>query len=51
MDGLRDLDDKRIGMDFEIEDMLAEIDTEATFENLDPENTNLEDLVEDSKVG
>ena len=38
-------------MDFEIEDMLAEIDTEATFENLDPENTKLEDLGEESMFG
>lgn len=36
-DNLRDLDEKRQGLDFEIQDLLAEIDTEASYSNVDPE--------------
>lgn len=37
VDNLRDLDEKRRGLDFEIQDLLAEIDTEATYSNVEPE--------------
>lgn len=50
-ENLRDLDEKRKGMDIEIQDLLLEIDTEATFENLDPETGGLADLPEGSKIG
>jgi hypothetical protein len=50
-DNLRDLDLKRKGLDFDISEMLAEIDTEAIFENLDPESGVIGDLPEDSKIG
>ena len=50
LDDLRDLDEKRLGLDFEIQDLLAEIDTEASFNNVDPEQA-VEDLPEDSLIG
>ena len=50
-DNLRDLDIKRNGLDFEIQDLLAELDTEATFQNLDPESGVIGDLPETSKIG
>ena len=37
-------------MDIQIEEMLAEIETQASFEGLDPENTQIADLPEDSKI-
>jgi len=36
---LEDLDEKRIGLDFEIQDLLNEVDTEATFEGIPPNPT------------
>ena len=32
----RDLDEKREGLDFEIQDMLTDLDTQGIYENLDP---------------
>lgn len=40
---LEDLDEKRIGLDFEIQDLLNEVDTEATFEGIPP-NPTLEEI-------
>lgn len=48
---LKDLDIKRNGLDFEIQDLLAELDTEATFQNLDPESGTIGDLPETSNIG
>ena len=50
MDDLRDLDEKREGLDFEIHELLAEIDTEATYSNIDPDAI-VDQLPEDSKIG
>ena len=35
-DHIKELDEKRQGLDFEIQDLLAEIDTQASFEGMDP---------------
>jgi len=40
---LRELDLKREGLDFEIADMIMEMDTVASFQDL-PENAKLEDI-------
>lgn len=49
LDMLRDLDKKREGLDFEIHDMLEEMDTAASFKDI--ENAKIEDIPKDSKVG
>ena len=33
---MKELDDKRLGMDFEIQDLLAEMDTQASFKDVNP---------------
>ena len=45
----RELDEKREGLDFEIHDMLEEMDTQASF--MDLENAKIEEIPVDSKVG
>ena len=45
----RELDAKREGLDWEIHDMLEEMDTAASFKDL--ENAKIEDIPGDSKVG
>ena len=50
VDRLRDLDEKREGLDFEIQDMLLELDTQATFADI-TQDAKLTDLPKDSKVG
>ena len=51
VDNLRDLDEKREGLDLEIQELLAEVDTEATYEKLDPEKATAADLGDESKIG
>ena len=43
IENLRDLDEKRAILDFQIQDMLHEMDTAATYENINPDD-KLEDL-------
>ena len=47
---LKDLDEKRQGLDIEIQDMLAELDTQASYEGVDPD-AQPADFPEDSKIG
>ena len=47
---MKDLDEKRKGLDIQIQDMLAELDTQASYEDHDPENGQLADFPEDSKI-
>lgn len=44
------LDEKREGLEIEITDMLAEMDTEASFNGLDPE-TQVKQLGPDTQIG
>ena len=37
---LRNLDEQRQGLDFEIQDLLAEMDTQASFTNYDPNDVD-----------
>ena len=39
---LKDLDDRRQGLDFEIQDILEDLDTQATYENLDPKKATVQ---------
>ena len=48
-ENIKDLDEKRQGLDFEIQDLLAEMDTQASFEGLDPDQKH-EELTKDSKI-
>ena len=48
VDVFRDLDEKRQGLDFEIHELLEDIDTQATFEGQNPASASFES---DSKVG
>lgn len=50
IDRFRILDEKVADLDVEIADMLAEVDTEATYEGLNPEEAEVKDLPADSKV-
>jgi hypothetical protein len=45
----RKLDEKRQGLDFEIHDMLQEMDTQASFQDL--ESVAAENIPQDSMVG
>ena len=49
IDSMRDLEEKRSGLDIQVDQLLEEIDTAKSFENIDPE-TQYKDLPEDSKV-
>ena len=49
VDLFRKLDEKRQGLDFEINDILVELDTVASFEEL--EHKKIEDIPEESLVG
>ena len=49
MDLFRKLDEKRQGLDFEINDILVELDTVASFEEL--EHKKVEDIPKESLVG
>ena len=49
LDMFRKLDEKRQGLDFEIHDMLHEMDTQASFQDL--ESVSAENIPEDSMVG
>ena len=49
VDLFRELDEKRQGLDWEIHDMLEEMDTAASFRDL--ENAKIEDIPADSKAG
>lgn len=51
LDVFRDLDAKRQGLDFEIQDLLDELDTTATYEDISPETTTADHFPTDSKVG
>ena len=51
LDVLRKLDDRREGLDFEIQDLLEDLDTNASYEGLEPETTKPSDFPPDSKVG
>ena len=42
VDLVRNLDEQRKGLDFEIHDILEEIDTEQTFEKIDPRDAKVE---------
>lgn len=46
VDSLRALDERREGLDFEIQDLLAELNTE-DYENLDPAEAQVADLPQD----
>ena len=50
LDKFRDLDRKREGLDFEIHDILEEIDTSAGFQDI-AADAKVEDIPPDSKVG
>ena len=50
IDRFRILDEKVADLDVEIADMLAEVDTEATYEGLNSEEAEVKDLPADSKV-
>ena len=50
LDKFRDLDERREGLDFEIQDMLTELDTTDTWKSI-AENAMVEDLPQESKVG
>ena len=50
VDLVRNLDEQRKGLDFEIHDILEEIDTEQTFEKIDPRDAKVEQFEEGSKV-
>ena len=50
IDRFRNLDEQAAELDLEIADMLAEVDTEATYEGLKPDEAELKDLPADSKV-
>lgn len=47
---IKELDEKREGLEIEITDLLAEMDTQASFDGMDPETVAAE-LPKDSKVG
>ena len=47
---IKQLDEKREGLEFEITDLLAEMDTQASYEGMDPE-TQVAELGPESKVG
>jgi hypothetical protein len=47
---LKELDCKREGLDFEISDMLQEMDTVASFADI-PENSKIEDIPINTKIG
>ena len=49
-DNMRDLDEKREGLEIEMTDLLAEMDTQASFEGMDPD-TVAHDLPPESNVG
>ena len=49
VDLFRKLDEKRQGLDFEINDILGELDTVASFDEL--ENKKIEDIPKESLVG
>ena len=49
VDLFNELEEQREGLDFEIQDLLKELDTQKTFEGVE-KGTKLEDLPEDSKV-
>ena len=46
----KELDERRQGLDFEIQDLLKEVDTQASYADHDPETTNLESFAPDSKI-
>jgi len=50
VDRFRILDEKVVELDIEIADMLAEVDTEASYEGINAEESELKDLPADSKV-
>ena len=50
LDRFREIDEKREGLDFQIHDMLEELDTQESFSNI-VEQAKAEDIPEDSKVG
>jgi hypothetical protein len=47
---LKELDCKREGLDYEISDMLQEMDTIASFADI-PENSKIEDIPLNTKIG
>ena len=49
-DQIKDLDEKREGLEFEITDLLAEMDTQASYDGVDPD-TEADALPKDTKVG
>ena len=49
VDLFRKLDEKRQGLDFEIHDILAELDTVASFDEV--ENKKVEEIPKESKLG
>ena len=51
LDTLRQLDERREGLDFQIQDLLEDLDTSASFEGVDPETAKASEFPEDSKVG
>ena len=50
VDRFRIVDEKCAGMDFEIADLLQELDTEATYQELNPEEAELDALPKDGKI-
>ena len=50
LDRLKSLDELRAGLDVEITDMLAEMDTQASFKDIE-QDTKIEELPDGSKVG
>ena len=49
VDLFNELEEQRDGLDFQIQDLLRELDTQKTFEEIE-KGTKLEELPEDSKV-
>ena len=47
----RDLDERREGLDFEINDLLADLDAQAPNEGQDPNTINTNLIASESKVG
>ena len=46
---MKDLDEKREGLDIEITDLLAEMDTQASYDDIEPD-TKIDELPKNSKV-
>ena len=48
---MRDLDERRKGLDFDIADLLEETDIQTSYEGVDPKTANTVAFAPDTKVG